>query len=236
MFIRAYLPQIFTALFGGLFVLLGILTFGNGWAFDNIHIGMLIFTGIICRKDINVVSVVILLLLQLIWESLAWQYLINENFVKIILYMCAFGMMYYLRHDWVVKIILPTLILVIVSEIYWYLTHYSAPEIYWHIWIMVSNLLVRYLIFIRVGIVDNYFPEKGLSVNLDWVIYKLSVFIIIIQATMILEYLLRHITGLSSMLFVYYSYSYLVHGIATIAVWAIFSESFKQLLPRLLKA
>jgi hypothetical protein len=82
---RAYLPKILTALFGGLFVLLGILTFGNGGAFDKIHIGMLIFTGIICRKDINIVSVVILLLLQLTWESLAWHYLINENFVKIIL-------------------------------------------------------------------------------------------------------------------------------------------------------
>jgi hypothetical protein len=236
MFIRPYLPQIFTALFGGLFALLGILTFGNGAAFDKIHIGMLIFTGIICRKDINVVSVVILLLLQLTWESLAWQYLINENIVKITLYISAFGMMYYFRHDWVVKILLPTLSLVIASEIYWYLTNYSAPEIYWHIWIMASNLLVRYLIFIRVGIVDSYYQEKGLSVNLDWVIYKLSAFIIIIQATMILEYLLRHIVGFSNMLFVYYSYSYLVHGIATIAVWAIFSESFKQLLPRLLKA
>jgi hypothetical protein len=95
---RAYLPKTLTALFGGLFVLLGILTFGNGGAFDKIHIGMLIFTGIICRKDINIVSVVILLLLQLTWESLAWHYLINENFVKIILYMCAFVMMYYFRH------------------------------------------------------------------------------------------------------------------------------------------
>jgi hypothetical protein len=236
MILRAYLPKILTALFGGLFVWLGIVTFGNGAAFDKLHIGMLIFTGIICRKDINIVSVVILLLLQLTWESFAWYYLLNENFIKIILYTSAFWMMYYFWHDWVVKIILPTLVLVTISEIYWYQINYSSPEIYWHIWIMVSNLLIRYLIFIRVGIVDKYFPEKGLSVNLDWVIYKLSALIIIIQATMILEYLLRHLMGLSNMLYVYYSYSYLVHGIATVVVWAIFSESFKQLLPRLLKA
>ena len=236
MLIRAYLPKILTALFGGLFILLGILTFGKGAAFDKLHFGMLIFTWIVCRKDINVVSVVILLLLQLTWESLAWHYLLDGYFVKTILYLIAFGMIYYFRHDWVVKIILPTVVLVTASEIHWYITDYSAPEIYWHIWIMISNLLVRYLIFCRVGIVDKYFPENGLSVNLDWVIYKLSALIIIIQATMVLEYLLRHIVGLSNLLFVYYSYSYLVHGIATIAVWAIFSESFKQLLPKLLKA
>jgi hypothetical protein len=236
MLIRAYLPQILTALFGGLFVALGILTFGNALAFDRLHVGMLIFTGIICRKDINIVSVVILLLLQLTWESLAWHYLLSENLIKIILYSSAFWMMYYFRHDWVIKIILPILLLVIVSEIYWYKINYSAPEIYWHIWIMASNLFVRYLIFIRVGIVDKYFPEKGLSVNLDWIIYKLSALIIIIQTAMILEYFLRHIVGISNMLYVYYSYSYLVHGFATIVVWAIFSESFKQLLPRILKS
>jgi hypothetical protein len=236
MFIRAYLPQVIKSFVGGVFLLLGILTFGNAIDFDKLHTGMLIFTGIICRKNINIVSVVILLLLQLLWEGLIWQPPIDTDFVKIFVYACAFGMTYYLRHDWVVKIILPTLILAIVSETYWYLTNYSSPEIYWHIWIMASNLLLRYLIFIRVGIVDNYFQDKGLSVNLDWVIYKLGAFMIIIQVTMILEYILRHITDLPNMLLVYYSYSYLVHGIATIVVWAIFSESFKQLLPRHLKA
>lgn len=236
MLIRAYLPQILTALFGGLFVLLGILTFGNEGTFDKLYFGMLIFTGIVCRNDINVVSVVILLLLQLVWESLAWHFLLDNYFVKTFLYLISFGLMYYFRHDWVVKIILPTVVLVTASEIHWYITDYSAPEIYWHIWIMISNLSVRYLIFCRVGIVDKYFPEDGHSVNLDWVIYKLSALIIIIQATMILEYLFRHIIGLTNLLFIYYSYSYLVHGIATIAVWAIFSESFKQLLPKLLKA
>jgi hypothetical protein len=231
-----YLPQFLTAFFGGGFVLLGILTFGNAGDFEKIHVGMLIFTGIICRKNINIVSVVILLVLQLLWEYLGWKILLNNEFVKIVFYLCVFGMAYYFRYDWVINIILLTLTLAVVSEIYWYLTDYSAPEIFWHILLMASNLLLRDLIFSRVGIIDSYYPNKGLSVNLDWVIYKLSAFMIIIQSLMIVEYIIRHITGNSDTLLVYYSYSYFVHAHATITVWAIFSESFKQLLPRLLKA
>jgi hypothetical protein len=115
---------------------------------------MLIFTGIICRKNINILSVVILLLMQSTWESLAWHYHIDDIIVKIMLYISAFVMMYYLRHDWVIKILLPTLSLVIVSEIYWYLTNYSAPGVYWHIWLMASNLLSRERTFGKSGLGD----------------------------------------------------------------------------------
>jgi hypothetical protein len=73
----AYLPNFFTVLFGVLlvfFVLFGIATFGNGLAFNRICIILLKFTEIVCRKDINVVSVVsviIILVLRMMWDLLA---------------------------------------------------------------------------------------------------------------------------------------------------------------------
>jgi hypothetical protein len=77
MFMGAYLPNFFTVLFGVLlvfFVLFGIATFGNGLAFNRICIILLKFTEIVCRKDINVVSVVsviIILILRMMWDLLA---------------------------------------------------------------------------------------------------------------------------------------------------------------------
>jgi hypothetical protein len=77
MFMGAYLPIFFTALFGVFFVLFGIATFGNGLAFNRICIILLKFTEIVCRKDINVVSVVsvvsviIILVLRMMWDLLA---------------------------------------------------------------------------------------------------------------------------------------------------------------------
>lgn len=236
MFLRAYLPQIIAALLGGLFVALGIITFGNAWAFDSIYVSLLIFTGIVCRKDINVVSLIIILILQLIWESLAWSLLINESIVKVMLYLSAICAAYYFRYDWLAKMVATVVVIASASELYWYATDYIAPEIYWYIWIMISNILVRYLIFCRVSFVDNYYPKKGESINLDWIIYKLNAVLTILPAAMVFEYLSRHILGFEDVLVVYYSYSYAIHIIGTIIIWAIFNESSKRLIPKLLKA
>lgn len=236
MFIRAFLPQIITALFGGLFVFLGIATFGSAWVFDRIYISLLVFTGIVCRKDINIVSVIVILVLQLIWENLAWSLLLDENLIKLILYLTALYAAYYFRYDWLAKMVATIVIIASVSEFYWYLNNYSAPEIYWYIWIMISNLLIRHLVFCRVSFIDKYYPNKGESVNLDWVIYKLNAALTILQAAMVFEYLSRHLLGFNDALIVYYSYSYIIHIIGTITIWAIFSESSKRLIPKLLKA
>jgi hypothetical protein len=236
MFIRAYLPQIFSALFGGLFVFLGIATFGNALAFDRIYVSLLIFTGVICRKDINVVSVIIILVLQLMWEGLAWNILVDENLVKVIFYLAALYAVFYFRYDWLAKMVATIVIIATVSEVYWYLNDYSAPEIYWYIWIMISNLFIRHLVFCRVSFVDRYYPRKGESVNLDWVIYKFNAALTILQAAMVFEYLSRHLLGFDEVLIVYYSYSYIIHIIGTITLWAIFTESSKRLIPKLLKA
>jgi hypothetical protein len=236
MIIRAYLPQILTTFFGGLFVALGIITFGNAEAFDKLYLLILFFAALLCHKNMNIVSILSIILLQRLTEELAWLYLFDNNIIKLLIY--CFGLLaaYYLRHDWLVKVIIPTIVLVIVAEAYWFISDYKSPELYWHIWIMISNLIVRFLIFSRVSLVDHYFPNKGESVNLDWVIYKLSVVVIIIQSAILFEYLIRHILGVSGALYIYLLYPYLIHGLATIAIWATFQESYKQILPKLLKA
>lgn len=215
---------------------LGIATFGNGLTFDRIYIILLIFTGIVCRKDVNVVSVIIILVLQMIWDLLAWNLLIDENMVKVTLYTTALCVSYYFRYDWLAKIVATVVMVASASELYWYSIDYSAPEIYWYIWIMISNLLIRYLVFCRVSFVDKYYHKKGESVNLDWVIYKLNAALTVLQAAMVFEYLSRHLIGFDNIIFIYYSYSYVVHIIGTIIIWAIFTESSKRLIPKLMNA
>jgi hypothetical protein len=84
--------------------------------------------------------------------------------------------------------------------------------------------------------VDKFFPEKGTSINLDWIIYKLSAITIMVQAAILIEYLARHVLDYSDLLLVYFSYPYIMQGIATLSIWAVFNESNKLLVPRLLKA
>lgn len=236
MLIRAYLPKIMTALFGGLFIAAGILTFGNALLFDRLFIGILLFTGFVCRKDINVIGIVLIILIQHILEELAWLYLTNNEFVKVFIYCSCLYLAYRLRHDHIAKLILCFTLVISGTELYWVLKDYSAPQIYWHMSLIGLNLLVRNLIFSRVSMTEYYLNKTATSINLDWIIYRLYGLSIIIQCAIVTEYLIRHLGGFENLLFFYYSNAYFMHGITTVAIWAIFNESYKLLLPKLLKA
>lgn len=236
MLIRAYLPKIMTALFGGLFIAAGILTFGNAAIFDRLFIGILFFTALICRNSVNVLSVLAIILLQRALEELAWSFLTDTYLVKTTLYALGFWLVYYLRHDWVTRILLASLILVSVAEIYWYLNDDLAPQVYWNIGLMIFDVIIRYLIFSRFSFVELWFKGRAISINLDWTIYKLSAIAIIVQCTIVSEYLIRHIFELPNLLVVYAAYPYAMHIIATIAIWATFNESYKQIAPKFLQA
>lgn len=236
MLARIYIPQFLTALFGGLILACGIITFGNALIFDRLFIGMLVFTAAVCFRNINIISVLAIILLQRCIEELAWFGLENAYTIKELLYCLALVVTFYLRFDPLAKIVAATLLLVIGAEIYWYATDYPAPEIYWHVSLMIINLFSRYLIFSRLALVDRFFPSQAQSTNLDWIIYRLMGTTVIIQCLVLIEYLGRHVLDFSNVLFIYYSYPYLMHAIGTFAIWATFNESYKQLLPRLLKA
>jgi hypothetical protein len=236
MLVRAYLPPIMTALFGGLFIAAGILTFGNAAIFDRLFIGILVFTAVTCRKNVNILSVVAIILLQRALEECAWSFLTDTYLIKIALYSFGFWLVYYLRHDWITRVLLTSLILVSVAEIYWYINDDLAPQVYWNIGLMIFDVIIRYLIFSRFSFVELWFKGRAVSINLDWTIYKLSAIAIIVQCAIITEYLIRHILELPNLLLVYSAYPYAMHIIATIAIWATFHESYKQIAPKLLKA
>ncbi|KXI27612.1 hypothetical protein [Paraglaciecola hydrolytica] len=236
MFARVYLPPFITALFGGLFIAIGISTFGDADTFDRLFVGILIFTLIICRKNIDIVSLLAIIFIQRISQELAWVGLSDSDVLKELLYCLAIIMIYALRHDPLVKWMAIIIAMAISAEIYWNISDYPAPELFWHLILLLSCLLTRYMIFSRVDLVQRYLTRTSESTNLDWIYYKLFGTTAIVQAAAIFEYLLRHILGLSQVLVIYYAYPYIVHGIATFSIWATFHESYKQLLPRLLKA
>lgn len=235
MLARVYFPQLLMALFGGLFVAVGILTFGNAYIFDRLFIGILIFTAFICRKNINIISLLVIILLQRVIQEFAWLGLNNSIQLKELLYLIALLLFYIFRYDRLVKFIFPILVLLICAEIYWYIIDYPAPQLYWHTVLLLSCLITRHMIFSRLEWVEYLFPNKSQSTNLDWIFYKLLGTTSIILVLSLFEYLIRHVLGLSHFLLIYYSYPYLVHGIATFSIWATFNESYKQLIPKLLK-
>ena len=233
-----YLPKILTAIFAGLFIFTGLYTIGNGLLFDRLFICILIFTAVICRKNINVLGVVVILLLQRFLEETAWSIseLDFQMVVKAAFYFLAIFAYWKIKYDGMAKVLLVALILSISAEFYWIYHSLKAVQIYWYIGVLASSLFFRHLIFMRVSFTESFFPKSAESINLDLQIYKVYSLFAYIELFMIVEYVLRGVFNLTNIMIVYKTYPYASQVLSTYMVWVIFNESYKLLLPKLLKA
>lgn len=236
MLLRAYLPKLITALFGGLFIAAGIITFNDAVLFDLLFIGVLVFTALICRKDINVLGVITIIFLLRALDEAVWFFINGNIETKLLLYSFSLGISYYLRHDWAAKLLLIVTLIISSIEVYWFASAYPPPEIYWNIALIIVTLIARNLIFSRVSITENWFNLRSKSINLDWTIFRLYGLSLILQVAVVLEYLIRHLTNSPHLLVFYSAIPYIMQVISILAIWVTFQESYKLLLPRLLKA
>ncbi|MFT6776093.1 MAG: hypothetical protein ACJAV1_000002 [Paraglaciecola sp.] len=241
MILRAYLPKFLTALFGGIFVALGILTFGDSTLFDRLFFGILIFTAIICKKNLNVIGIVLIIAIHQILAESAW-FLLHKGditspfFIGILFYSVAFYAYCKFRHDPVSKLLLVSLIIALASELYWFIENKNSAYLHWYVMVLIINLLTRHFIFLRVSYTESYFPKMAESINLDWHIYKLNALAIVVQTANILEYSFRRVLDFSELLIVYNLYSYIMQAISTYTIFIIFHESYKLLIPKLFRA
>lgn len=239
MLLSHYLPKILTALFGGLFIFAGVYTFGEPLLFDRLFICILIFTAFVCRKNINVLGVVVILVIQRLVEETAWT--ISEleftDAAKALFYLASIALYWFIKYDKLSRLLLVALVLSLAAEFYWLALSQPAPQVYWYVALLSSYAFVRHLFFMRVTYMQDWFKNRTVeSINLDWQIYKLNAFFVLLQFLMVLEYLVRGIFNLPSLLFVWHSYAYISQLCYTYLVWVIFLESYKLVAPKLLRA
>ncbi|WP_226989331.1 hypothetical protein [Paraglaciecola arctica] len=215
---------------------LGIATFGNGEAFDRLFIFILIFTGIICRKNIDVLGIVFILAFERILEEIFWFSSQDIWYSKVAVYSCLIIVLYKLKYDAMSRLALPCLVLSISAELYWFASDYQfTPEIYWYNILIGQSMVVRFLLFSRINLSYSIFNKKANSINLDWIIYQATRIFIVFETLNILEYLLRHILELKVTV-IYVCYPFAMQIIATFILWAVFNEANKLLKTRILSA
>jgi|GEM_PF-1020201 len=241
MLIRAYLPKIITALFGGLFIAAGILTFGNALIFDRLFLGILLFTGFICRKDINVLGIIIILAAIRVLEEFLWflftDQLYNHWISKFVIYLVLLFSIYKFWFDKMSKVSLVILLICVLAEIYWVMIGYSVtPAIYWYAALVVLSLLTRHFLFSRIQITEQFTIKTGKSINLDWYIYQITRMYIFIEGLNIFEYILRHVFSLKNMQIIYHIYPYIMQSLATFTLWIVFNEANKLFKEKLIRA
>ncbi|GAA6185224.1 hypothetical protein NBRC116595_24720 [Aliiglaciecola sp. NS0011-25] len=239
MLLSHYLPKLLTALLGGLFIFAGMYTFGNPLLFDRLFICILVFTAIVCRKNVNVLGVVIILVIQRLVEETAWS--ISElefaDLIKASFYLLSIAVYWKIKYDKASRLLLLGLIISLSAEFYWILNQQLAPEIYWYITLQSSYLFARHLFFMRVAYMSDILPKQKIeSINLDWQMYKLNALFAVLQLFMIFEYIIRSVFEYKKVLLIWTSYPYLAQLCYTYLIWIVFYESYKLLIPKLLRA
>lgn len=239
MLLSHYLPKILTALFGGLFIFAGIYTFGEPSLFDPLFICILVFTAFTCRHNFNVMGVIVILVVQRLVEETAWSVseLEYKDFIKATFYFVAIAIYWKVKYDKASRILLLALIVAIASEFFWIYSGQNSPEVYWYVTHLAFYLFARHLVFSRVSYMEELFPSRKIdSINLDWQIYKLNAVFAALQLFMVIEYAVRGVFNQKHILFVWEIYPYVSQLCYTYLIWVIFFESYKLLLPKLLRA
>lgn len=235
MILNPLLEKIQTAVLGMLFLGAGLYTFGNAFEFDRLYIGILVFAAWLCRKEWNLLSIIIIVALERVVEEIAWINLTNEYAIKLPLYFLCSYLIYKCCYDALKWYCLGCLALVFSSEIYWLMTDYSPPEIYWHVYYLTQALVVRWLFIHRCFWICNILPDRHLvkvkSLDLDYILANLMTAYVVLSTFQLLEYMSRHVLALESIDYIYTLYPYIAHSMSTFILFSIFSTTlkFKQL-------
>lgn len=234
---KYYSSKIATVVLACFAVIYGVTTFGNPLLFDRVYIIVIIGTAYFLRKNPDVLGVMIILAVSHLMQDLVhyWNLEENTNLVKILVYCCVLGTIYQLWYDSLNKLALAIVTLAVSAEIYWLVTGYNAPNIYWYVFLVNQNLFIRHVLLNRTAYYREYLLVKGTPTVLDYAIEKVSLWFVVIDSIMIIEYLTRHVLKFD-LLIMYNTFEYFVQAIGVYVIWLIIREYQYLLEGKIIKA
>lgn len=231
-----YLTWFINGLIGLAFVLLGYYTFGNALLFDRLFLLCLIFAGVFCRKDVNILSVVIIIFAGRMLDEAAYQLLENPDLLlKIMIYPLLAYAIYRFKDDELFNLAIVALAMCLSAETYWLAIGYQPPDIMWSMFGITLNMTVRHALIFRLFVIEKFFPDKAEDIMIDFIIRLVAGIHVIVGALMIVEYLVRHL-GIANPLYIYSSYGYISQAIAVVTMWALFHQTYQLRIQAILKA
>jgi len=236
MILRQYIGTAVTSILAITFLTSSLLTFGYAEYYDRLFIIFLI--GLICfnARNANIMSIALIFLFERFLEEIVFfssSYLL----IKPVIYLLSIGLIKLFWYDKLIRrVVFPTVVISIISEIYWYLTDYTAPRIHSYIAMLMLNMATRHLIFLRIPIfkkfqtmpfIKNTVTSPLNHTSIDMPLYSMVMVNIIVVVAMIAEYLLRHLTLLEP-LFIYNSYAEIVQVLSIATLFLIVNFLIKS--------
>jgi len=227
--LKQYISDTVTNVLAITFFVVALLSFGYAEYFDRLFIAFLLGASILNIKNANVLSIALIFLFERSIEEIIF-FSSTLSFIKPLIYLLSLYVMRKLWYDGFVKrFVLPTIVVCIVCEVYWYLTGYNAPRIHSYIAMLMLNMITRHLIFMRVPLFKSYqaklLGKKTFSVTLqqtsvDLPLYSLAMGNALVVIAILAEYLVRHLTSFNPLV-IYDLYPYMAHLLTTATLFFI---------------
>lgn len=209
------------------FLLLGLIyTFGAAEIFDRLYWLGLFLCGLLCYKNFNVLSIVLLLfVLQSVEEG--YYAFFNEYWAVIPTYALVVWCIWLFRSD-VLAVVIPcalVLFATIAGHIYWFANDLDHPLISMY-WFFISvSILKRYLLYVRaMRLPDRFSPEP---LKLDKDIRFITTIYIFLQLFQITEYLARR-SLLTDSTVIYYAFPYAAQFLLLMTLLLTISEAVRK--------
>lgn len=229
MFIRILLKQGTKILLPGLAIFLGYMTFGYAEFFDRLFL-LIIFILLLInikRKHIDLAGVLLIILIEQLGDEF-FYFATDYTIIRPLTYAVACYLLIKFNSDkLVMRLALPIILICMGAELYWYVIDYPAPQLHFYIALILLSLLTRHLLFLRVILTEQYTQRKADFLALDWQLYEICTWSIVIMSLMLAEYIVRHCTHYSPM-FVYNNYPQITHTFTVLIIFYIMQQSFKN--------
>lgn len=209
---------------------MAVMHFGQSQIFDPLVMLVAISIAIIFRHDRNLLSLLLIIVAEKAIEEITWQLFDNILLIKIPLYIFLLTIVPRFSSGWLRVYLLLFVGSAITAEIYWYITGYSAPWIFWQVWMCVLAVIARRAIGVRVfWMIELFKSDKYDFMRLDDHMYNVFSVLIAFYSLVTIEYYLRHFLDLEHITYAYYSLSYFTSFTSSFVIYMLVVESFKHL-------
>lgn len=235
MFMQLVLQKSLTLVIACALIAGSILTFDNSILFDWLFFGTLTFVALLLHKNVNIVGIILIIVAAKMVDEAGW-YLLSDTLLSKGLVYLAFSVTLFIVKEEEYRIPLAILLLLsLLSELYWAITDYSAPEIYWYFFELNLEVLVRHYLFMRVFFTSSLVPNKSKSIELDVNIHDLITLFLFVNGLIILEFLMRHVLTIDIKV-MWAINPYILHGLSVYMVYLILNGSAQLTLSSKLNA
>lgn len=208
------------------FFLLAYLSFGHPLYFDRLFLVVLVAVLTIVKVNKDLVSILLGLLLVRSLDEVAF-FISDISQAKVLFYSLSFYILFKLRHDQLIRLFVgPIYLLSLTTELYWYSIGYGAPSIHTYVVLLSINSLFRHFLIVR----KHYSLLRdvaGSANSIDYKLYRLAGVSNFLVGSLIIEYLIRHLTHFKPM-FVYDAYSYIMQMVSLAVFYFVVDNALKS--------